>query len=143
MLRAALSLPDVAWSARKSVRQHYSKVAMLPFPTERVVSRRSLREAAMPRVEKARLRKRSERRKEQRHQRGLQYKCRTAEEWREWRELERARLQKVTEERRAAREAAGLGGKRGRPIDPASRRQQKLAEQHSSIQIVYKNYKKM
>ena len=56
MLRATLSLPDVAWSARKSVRQHYSKVAMLPFPTERVVSRKSLREAAMQRVEKVRQR---------------------------------------------------------------------------------------
>ena len=40
----------------------------------------------------------------------------------------RARLLKVTEARRAAREAAGPVGKRGRPIDPATRRQQKLAE---------------
>lgn len=54
MLRAALSLPDAAWSAVKSVRQHYNKVAMLPFPTERVVARKVLREAALQRVNKAR-----------------------------------------------------------------------------------------
>jgi len=57
MLRAALSLPDAAWSALKSARQHYSKVAMLPFPfpTERgVVSRKSLREVALQRVKRAR-----------------------------------------------------------------------------------------
>ena len=43
-------------------------------------------------------------------------------------ERERARLLKITEARRAAREAAGPLGKRGRPIDPTSRRQQKHSE---------------
>ena len=79
--------------------------------------------------EKARLQKVNERRRQQRHERGLQYRLHSDAEWLASRERERARLLKVTEARRAAREAAGLGGKRGRPIDPASRRQQKLAEQ--------------
>ena len=78
------------------------------------------------RQEKARLQKVNEQRREQRHQRGL--KCRTLQSPDEWRASERARLLKITEARRAAREAGDLGGKGGRPIDPASRRQQKLAE---------------
>ncbi|KAL1523231.1 hypothetical protein AB1Y20_018182 [Prymnesium parvum] len=32
LLNAALSLPHAAWSTRRSERQHYNKVAMLPFP---------------------------------------------------------------------------------------------------------------
>ena len=42
---------------------------------------------------------------------------------------------KVTEARRAARKAAGSGGKHGRPIDPASRRQQKLAQRALDMRI--------
>ena len=43
---------------------------------------------------------------------------------------ERARLRKITEQRQAAREAAGLSGrKRGRPVDPSSQRQQRLLPQ--------------
>ena len=48
--------------------------------------------------------------------RGLQYKCKTAAEMRDSCKRERARLLTVTEARRAAREAAGVVGKRSRPI---------------------------
>lgn len=54
MLRAAASLPDAAWSGLKPVRQHYSKVAMLPFPTERRLLRTKLFNAALQRVKDSR-----------------------------------------------------------------------------------------
>ena len=51
------------------------------------------------RMEKLRLPRLSEWRKEQRHQRGMHNKYKTAEEWHEWRDRERARLLKVTRKR--------------------------------------------
>ena len=68
------------------------------------------------RQEKARQQNRSAQQREQRHQRGLQYKCKTAAEMCDSCKRERARLLTVTEARRAAREAAGVVGKRSRPI---------------------------
>ena len=70
----------------------------------------------------------NEQRWEQRHQRGLKCRLQSPDEWCASQERERARLLKITEARRAAREVAGPLGKRGRPIDPTSRRQQKFAE---------------
>ena len=80
------------------------------------------------RQEKARLQKINEQRREQRLQRGSKCRLQSPNEWRASRDRERARLLKITEARRAAREAAGPLGKRGRPTDPASPQQQKLAE---------------
>ena len=88
------------------------------------------------RQETVRLQKVNELRREQRHQRGLKCRFQSADEWCASRERERARLLKVTEARRAARKAAGIGGKRGRPIDPASQRQQKLAQRAVEMRIL-------
>ena len=66
----------------------------------------------------------NEQRREQRHQRGFKCRLQSPDEWCASHERERARLLKITEARRAAREVAGPLGKRGRPIDPTSRRQQ-------------------
>ena len=79
------------------------------------------------RLEKARLAKVAKRRWEQRQQKRQQKPLPTAQEYAARAERERARLAKVTEARRTKREAAGPAKKRGRPIDPSSARQRKLA----------------
>ena len=54
-------------------------------------------------------------------------------------ERERARLLKVTEARRAARTAAGLVVKRGRPIDPSSQRQLHLSERGRELEAAWRH----
>lgn len=70
------------------------------------------------RQEKARQQNRSAQQREQRHQLGLQYKCKTAAEMRD--SCNQVRASTATDShrssRRAAREAAGVVGKRSRPI---------------------------